>query len=54
MRLAPRLAHMCIIVETNFVMRAVARFVAYSMNITHVSFHDTETEAINAARRLRG
>ena len=54
LRLAPRLAHMCIIVETNFVMRAVARFVAYSMNITHVSFHDTETEAINAARRLRG
>lgn len=54
LRLAPRLAHMCIIVETNFVMRAVARFVAYSMNITHLSFHHTEGEAIDAARRLRG
>lgn len=54
LRLAPRLAHMCIIVETNFVMRAVARFVAYSMNITDLSFHHTEAEAIDAARRLRG
>ena len=53
-RVVPRMAHMCVIVETNFVMRAVARFVAYSMNITHLSFHDTEAEAIDAARRLRG
>ena len=54
LRLAPRLSHMCIIVEANFVMRAVARFVAYSMNITHLSFHQTEADAIDAARRLRG
>jgi len=54
LRLAPRMAHMCVIVETNFVMRAVARFVAYSMNITELSFYETEAEAIDAARRLRG
>ena len=53
-RVAPRMAHMCVIIETNFVMRAVARFVGYSMNITHLSFHDTEAEAIDAAKRLRG
>jgi hypothetical protein len=54
LHLAPRLAHMCVIVETNIVIRAVARFVAYSMNITDLSFYETETEAIDAARRLRG
>ena len=54
LRLAPHMAHLCIIVETNFVMRAVARFVAYSMNVTELSFYETEAEAINAARRLRG
>ena len=54
LRLSPRMAHICIIVESNFVMRAVARFVAYSMNITALSFYDTEAEAIDAARRLRG
>ena len=54
LRLAPRLAHLCIIVETNFVMRAVARFVAYSMNITALSFYETEAEALDAARRIRG
>jgi hypothetical protein len=54
LRLAPRMAHMCVIVESNFVMRAVARFVAYSMNITQLSFYETEAEAIDAARRLRG
>ena len=53
-RVAPRMAHLCVIIETNFVMRAVARFVGYSMNITHLSFHDTEAEAIDAAKRLRG
>jgi hypothetical protein len=52
LRLAPNLAHMCIIIEKNFVMRAVARFVAYSMNITALSFHETEAEALDAARRL--
>jgi hypothetical protein len=54
LRLSPRLAHMCVIIEKNFVMRAVARFVAYSMNITQVSFFETEAEALDAARRLRG
>jgi hypothetical protein len=54
LRLAPQMAHLCIIVETNFVMRAVARFVAYSMNVTELSFYQTEAEAIDAARRLRG
>jgi hypothetical protein len=53
-RLAPRMAHLCIIVESNFVMRAVARFMAYSMNVTQLSFYETEAEAIDAARRLRG
>ena len=53
-RLSPRMAHMCVIVEANIIMRAVARFVAYSMNITQVSFHETEAEALNAARRIRG
>ena len=53
-RIASRMAHMCVIVETNFVMRAVARFVAYSMNITELSFYDTEADALDAARRLRG
>ena len=53
-RLVPRMAHLCVIVETNIVMRAVARFVAYSMNISELSFYDTEAEAIDAARRLRG
>jgi len=54
LRIAPRLAHLCVIVEKNFVMRAVARFVAYSMNITQVSFYETEAEALDAARRFRG
>ena len=45
LRIAPRMAHMCVIVEKNFVIRAVARFVAYSMNITQVSFYETEAEA---------
>jgi hypothetical protein len=53
-RLSPRLSHMCVIVEKNFVIRAVAKFVAYSMNIRQVSFYETETEALDAARRLRG
>ena len=53
-RLVPRLAYMCVIVEKNIVIRAVARFVAYSMNITQVSFYDTEAEALDAARRIRG
>jgi hypothetical protein len=54
LRIEPRLAHMCVIVETNFVMRAVARFVAYSMNITQLSFYETEAEALDAARQRRG
>ena len=54
LRLSPRMAHLCVIIEKNFVMRAVARFVAYSMNITQVSFFETEAEALDAARRLRG
>ena len=53
-RLAPRLSHMCVIVEKNIVIRAVARFVAYSMNIRQLSFFETEAEALDAARRLRG
>jgi hypothetical protein len=53
-RIAPRMAHMCIIVEQNFVIRAVARFVAYSMNVTQLSFYETEAEALDAARRIRG
>ncbi len=53
-RIAPRLAHMFVIVEANFVMRAVARFVAFSMNITQLSFYETEAEALDAARRFRG
>jgi hypothetical protein len=52
-RLSPRLSHMCVIVENNFVIRAVARFVAYSMNIRQLSFYETEAEALDAARRLR-
>jgi hypothetical protein len=54
LRLAPRLSHLCVVVEKNVVMRAVARFVAYSMNIRHVSFYETEAEALDAARRIRG
>jgi hypothetical protein len=54
LRLSPRMAHLCVIIEKNFVMRAVARFVAYSMNITNVTFFETEAEALDAARRLRG
>ena len=54
LRISPRMAHLCVIIEKNFVMRAVARFVAYSMNITQVSFFETEAEALDAARRLRG
>ncbi|HEX5109579.1 MAG TPA: hypothetical protein VFV95_14095 [Vicinamibacterales bacterium] len=53
-RIAPRLTYMCVIVEKNIVIRAVARFVAYSMNITQVSFYETEAEALEAARRIRG
>jgi hypothetical protein len=53
-RLVPRLSYMCVIVEKNIVIRAVARFVAYSMNITAVSFFETEAEALDAARRIRG
>jgi hypothetical protein len=52
-RLSPRLSHMCVIVENNFVIRAVARFVAYSMNIRQLSFYETEAEALDAVRRLR-
>ena len=52
-KMAPRLTHMCIIVESNVIIRAVARFVAYSMDVRQVSFYDTEAEAIDAARRLR-
>jgi hypothetical protein len=53
-KLVPRMTHMCVIVETNVVIRAVARFVAYSMDVRQISFYDTEAEAIDAARRLRG
>ena len=53
-RLVPRMSYMCVIVEKNIVIRAVARFVAYSMNITAVSFFETEAEALDAARRIRG
>jgi hypothetical protein len=53
-RIGPRLAHMCVIVEANIVMRAVARFVAYSMNLTQLSFYETEAEALDGARRFRG
>ena len=49
LRIAPRMAQMCVIVEKNVVIRAVARFVGYSMNIRKVSFHETEAEAIDAA-----
>ncbi len=52
-RIAPRMTQMCVIVEKNVVIRAVARFVGYSMNIRKVSFHETEAEAIDVARRLR-
>jgi len=52
-KMAPRMTHMCIIVESNVIIRAVARFVAYSMDVRQVSFYDTEAEAIDAARRLR-
>ena len=54
LRISPRMAHMCVIVEKNFVIRAVARFVAYSMNVTQLSFYETEAEALDAARRIRG
>ena len=54
LRIAPRMTHMCVIVEKNFVIRAVARFVAYSMNVTQLSFYETEAEALDAARRIRG
>ena len=54
LRISPRMAHMCVIVEDNFVIRAVARFVAYSMNITQLSFYEKEAEALDAARRIRG
>ena len=53
-KMVPRMTHMCVIVETNIVIRAVARFVAYSMDVRQISFYDTEAEAIDAARRLRG
>src|SRR6476620_8083548 len=53
LRIAPRMTQMCVIVEKNVVIRAVARFVGYSMNIRQVSFHETEAEAIDVARRLR-
>ena len=53
LRIAPRMPQMCVIVEKNVVIRAVARFVGYSMNIRKVSFHETEAEAIDVARRLR-
>src|SRR5262245_34045449 len=52
-RITPRMSHMCVIVEKNVVIRAVARFVAYSMNVKAVSFYETEAQAIDAARRLR-
>ena len=46
--MAPRMTHMCVIVESNVIIRAVARFVAYSMDVRQVSFYDTEAEAIDA------
>ena len=52
-KMVPRMTHMCVIVESNVIIRAVARFVAYSMDVRQVSFYDTEAEAIDAARRLR-
>jgi hypothetical protein len=52
-KMVPRMTHMCVIVESNIVIRAVARFVAYSMDVRQISFYDTEAEAIDAARRLR-
>jgi hypothetical protein len=53
-RLEPRMSYLYVIVEKNIVIRAVARFVAYSMNITQLSFYETEAEALDAARRIRG
>lgn len=53
-RIVPRMLHMCVIVEENVVIRAVARFVAYSMDVRQISFYETEAEAIDAARRIRG
>jgi hypothetical protein len=53
-RIVPRMTHMCVIVEKNVVIRAVARFVAYSMNVRQISFYETEAEALDAARRIRG
>jgi hypothetical protein len=52
-RLSPRLLHMAVVVRTNYVMRAVARFVAYSMNVREISFHDSEEQAMESARRAR-
>ena len=52
-KMVPRMTHMCVIVESNVVIRAVARFVAYSMDVRQISFYETEAEAIDAARRLR-
>ena len=54
LRISPRMTHMCVIVEKNVVIRAVARFVAYSMNVTQLSFYETEAEALDAAKRIRG
>jgi hypothetical protein len=53
-RIVPRMTHMCVIVAKNVVIRAVARFVAYSMNVREISFYETEAEALDAARRIRG
>lgn len=53
-KIVPRMTHMCVIVEKNFVIRSVARFVAYSMDVRQISFYETEEQAIDAARRLRG
>jgi hypothetical protein len=53
-RLVPRMTHMAVIVANNIVIRAVARFVAYSMNVPQISFHETKEQALDAARRARG
>lgn len=53
-RLVPRMTHLAVIVKDNVVIRAVARFVAYSMNVPQVSFHETKEQALDAARRARG
>ena len=52
--IAPRLAQIAVVCGGNIVIRSVARFLAFSMGL-RTSFHDTEQEALEEARRvLRG